>query len=68
MLKQDEICREILSLENEIEFLKEAGQPTRRKKQYLNKLYADLKRISNINKEEPGFRNEKLWAIQTQIS
>jgi hypothetical protein len=51
MSRQDEICCEILSLENEIEFLKEIDQPTRKKKRYLNKLYTDLKRISNIKEE-----------------
>jgi hypothetical protein len=51
-MNKDEICKKILSLENEIEFMKEFKQPTIEKKKELKKLYSQLKNISRLSKKE----------------
>lgn len=48
--KKDEICKTILSLENEIEFLKEVKEPTIKQKKQLKSLHLQLKKISNLEK------------------
>lgn len=45
-MKKDDLCKSAISLENEIEFLKEVGKPTKTKKTELNKIYAKLKKMS----------------------
>ncbi|MDD5649349.1 MAG: hypothetical protein PHF86_02880 [Candidatus Nanoarchaeia archaeon] len=42
MNKKDQLCLEIISLENEIEFLKELCKPIKKKKIQLNSLYMKL--------------------------
>ena len=49
-MTKDEICKTIISLENEIEFLKEEKEPTKSKKTQLNKLYKELEKISKQEK------------------
>jgi hypothetical protein len=49
-MKKDELCATIISLENEIEFLKEVKEPTIKKKRELSKLYNELKRRSTLNR------------------
>lgn len=48
MAKKDELYKIALSLENEIEVLKENKIPTRSQKIELNKVYKELKRQSNL--------------------
>jgi hypothetical protein len=50
-MNKHEICCTILSLENEIEFLKEFKEPTIKKKRELNKLYKSLQKTSIIEGE-----------------
>lgn len=45
-MTKDDLCRSAISLENEIEFLKEIGKPTKAKKTELNRIYAKLKKMS----------------------
>jgi hypothetical protein len=45
-MKKDDLCRLAISLENEIEFLKETEKPTKAKKIQLNKIYRELKQLS----------------------
>lgn len=45
-MKKDDLCRLAISLENEIEFLKEAGKSTKAKKAQLNRIYRQLKQLS----------------------
>lgn len=45
-MTKDDLCRSAISLENEIEFLKEIGKPTKTKKTELNRIYAKLKKMS----------------------
>lgn len=45
-MKKDDLCRLAISLENEIEFLKEVRKPTKTKKTQLNKIYRELKELS----------------------
>lgn len=48
-MKKDDLCRLAISLENEIEFLKEVRKPTKTKKTQLNKIYRELKELSEKN-------------------
>jgi len=48
MAKKDELCKIVLSLENEIEVLKENKFSTRSQKIELNKVYKELKRQSKL--------------------
>jgi len=45
-MKKDDLCRLAISLENEIEFLKEEGKSTKAKKAQLNKIYRELEQLS----------------------
>jgi len=49
---KDEICKAILSLENEIEFLKESKQPSIKQKKQLKALHCQLKKFSNLEVPE----------------
>lgn len=49
-MTKHEICSSIISLESEIEFLKEINLPTIKQKRELNKLHRQLKKISTLEK------------------
>ena len=51
-MSKHEICRTVISLENEIEFLKEIKLPYLKKKRELNLLYKKLNNMSNLDKGE----------------
>lgn len=42
-MTKNDLCVSIISLENEIEFLKEIHEPTRAQKKELKKMYEQLK-------------------------
>jgi hypothetical protein len=62
-MKKHEICCTILSLENEIEFLKEVKEPTIKKKRELNKLYKALEKTSNLERESQDETFDKHMAF-----
>lgn len=60
--KENEMFATVISLENEIEFLKEEGYNTVKQKRELNQLMKQIKNISQIKKNKEAVESFKVKA------
>jgi hypothetical protein len=62
-MEKHEICSSVISLENEVEFLKENNLSYLSRKRQLNKLYLQLKSISTLEKEHENEDDSQYMAF-----